>query len=283
MVHTMPDGTVMRDVDMPAMAGQGLLAVSEDLHGKHQVEAQLVQQFAQHPVVVEEEPKVHTMPDGSTMLDTDMPVYETKHAPGMHMMQDGSWMKDEEMVHTMPDGTVMRDVDMPAMAGQGLLAVSEDLHGKHQVEAQLVQQFAQHPVVVEEEPKVHTMPDGSTMLDTDMPVYEMKHSPGMHMMQDGSWMKDEEMVHTMPDGTVMRDVDMPAMARQGLLAVSEDLHGKHQAESAHTHSAPRLLSEDLLLEYRKLRSQYHDAVKAGVHGDLRHALSAQYHLLESKV
>merc|ERR1711959_217156 len=171
---------------MPAMAGQGLLAVSEDLHGKHQVEAQLVQQFAQHPVVVEEEPKVHTMPDGSTMLDTDMPVYEMKHAPGMHMMQDGSWMKDEEMVHTMPDGTVMRDVDMAALTGQGLLAVSEDLHGKHEVEAELVE----HPVIAqgtgdESEAQVHTMPDGSTMLDTDMPAWEMKHSPGMHMMQDG--------------------------------------------------------------------------------------------------
>merc|ERR1711934_72703 len=137
--------------------------------------------------------------------------------------------------------------------------------------------------IVQAETKVHTMPDGTTMLDTDMADWEMKHSPGMHMMQDGSWMEDEEMVHTMSDGTVMRDVDMPAMAGQGLLAVSEDLHGKHQAESAHTHSAPRLLSKDLLLEYRKLRSQYHDAVKAGVHGDLRHALSAQYHLLESKV
>jgi len=52
----------------------------------------------------------------------------------MHMMQDGSWMKDEEMVHTMPDGTVMRDMDMPAMTGQGLLALSEDLNSKQKVD-----------------------------------------------------------------------------------------------------------------------------------------------------
>merc|ERR1719155_377377 len=127
-------------MDMPAMTGQGLLALSEDLNSKR---------------------KVHMMPDGTTMLDTDMPDWEMKHSPGMHMMQDGSWMKDEEMVHTMPDGTVMRDMDMPAMTGQGLLALSEDLNSKR---------------------KVHMMPDGTTMLDTDMPDWEMKHSPWMHMM-----------------------------------------------------------------------------------------------------
>jgi len=88
----------------------------------------------QKPVIVEAEAKVHTMPDGTTMLDADMPDWEMKHSPGMHMMQDGSWMKDEEMVHTMPDGTVMRDMDMPAVPGQGLLAVSEDLYGKHKDE-----------------------------------------------------------------------------------------------------------------------------------------------------
>jgi arylsulfatase A-like enzyme len=84
--------------------------------------------------------QTHQMPDGSTMLDQDMLNYETKHAPGMHMMQDGHWMKDEKMVHVMPDGAVMHDVDMPSMVGQGLLAVSEDLHTKHKVEARLVQQ-----------------------------------------------------------------------------------------------------------------------------------------------
>merc|ERR1712057_151404 len=104
----------------------------------------------QHPVVVQspadgDEVKVHTMPDGSTMLDMDMTAWEMKHAPGMHMMQDGSWMKDSEMVHTMPDGTKMRDMNMPALTGQGLLAVSEELHSKHQAEAQLMQ----HPVVVQ--------------------------------------------------------------------------------------------------------------------------------------
>merc|ERR1711990_31168 len=49
-------------------------------------------------------------------------------------------MKDEKMVHVMPDGAVMRDVDMPSLVGQGLPAVSEDLHTKHKVEARLVQQ-----------------------------------------------------------------------------------------------------------------------------------------------
>merc|ERR1711924_113895 len=95
--------------------------------GHMEVEAQLLQ----HPANVGSPDKVHTMPDGSTMLDTDMAAWEMKHSPGMHMMKDGSWMKDSKMTHRMPDGKMMRDIDMPSHQGEGLLAASEDLHRKY--------------------------------------------------------------------------------------------------------------------------------------------------------
>merc|ERR1711988_961151 len=182
--------------------------------------------------------------------------------PGQHMMKDGSWMADADMMHKMPDGSSMRDIDMPdweekhgpgvgmrlmkdgswkkhftadeALTGAGLLATTEDLHSKHQVEKQFVAPDIKlvQPIMVNDKAASHMMPDGSTMLDTDMAAWEMRQHPGQHMMKDGSWMKDEDMMHEMSDGSTMRDIDMPASGSQGLLATTEDLNQKHQAEMA---------------------------------------------------
>merc|ERR1711871_166234 len=141
------------------------------------------------------------------MLDTDMADWESKNGPAaaMHLMEDGSWMKDEAMMHKMPNGEMMRDIDMPeyeaknapapnmhlmadgqwmknkemergeqGITGAGLLATTEDI-GAHSKEG------------------MHKMPDGSWMRDEEMADWESKNSPAaaMHLMEDGSWMKDE--------------------------------------------------------------------------------------------
>merc|ERR1712146_168573 len=103
------------------------------------------------------------------MRDIDMAQWQAKNAPAanMHMMADGSWMRDEDM-----------QKGQQGITGSGLLAATENLHD-HSKEG------------------MHQMPDGSSMRDEDMAAWESKHGPkpAMHLMEDGSWMKDEAMMH----------------------------------------------------------------------------------------
>jgi hypothetical protein len=57
-------------------------------------------------------------------------------------------------------------------------------------------------------PTTHTMPDGSTMSDTDQSMDIMPQ--GEHMMPDGSMMMNETNAgtHIMPNGSVMMDTDV---------------------------------------------------------------------------
>jgi len=96
----------------------------------------------------------------------------------------------------------------------------------------------------------HKMPDGSIMLDADMPAWEEHRHAGEHMMKDGSWMKDVDMTHKMPDGSMMPDIDMPGPS-PGLLATTEDLHSKHEVEDHFSDSLQKISSTDAakLLEF----------------------------------